>query len=121
MTRLNVYAGLTGFYFIRDSMDKGKHDNPLQLPAEQYEHAYCIQDRMFKENGDLFYPAFDGDPAWDAHPIHVHLVHFEILRRNSFTANLINQDVITHDGGIGKGFRLENIVVGAKGKVLNTE
>jgi FtsP/CotA-like multicopper oxidase with cupredoxin domain len=65
VTRLNVYAGLAGFYIIRDNMDTGKHGNPLQLPAEQYELAYAVQDRMFKDNGDLFYPAFEGDPAWD--------------------------------------------------------
>jgi len=65
ITRLNVYAGLAGFYIIRDAMDTGKHDNPLGLPAEQYELAYAIQDRMFRDNGELFYPAFAGDPAWD--------------------------------------------------------
>ncbi len=65
ITRLNVYAGLAGFYIIRDEKDTGKHDNPLALPAEQYEFAYCIQDRMFRETGELFFPAFKGDPAWD--------------------------------------------------------
>ncbi|MFV1982242.1 MAG: multicopper oxidase family protein [Thiohalomonadales bacterium] len=65
ITRLNVYAGLAGFYIIRDALDTGLHSNPLNLPAEQYEHAYCIQDRMFRDNGELFYPAFAGDPAWD--------------------------------------------------------
>jgi len=65
ITRLNVYAGLVGFYIIRDDMDTGKHNNAYNLPAEQYEHAYCVQDRMFKEDGELFYPAFKGDPAWD--------------------------------------------------------
>jgi len=65
VTRLNVYAGLSGFYIIRDDMDTGKHNNPLQLPAEQYELAYSVQDRMFKDDGELFYPAFAGDPAWD--------------------------------------------------------
>jgi len=65
VTRLNVYAGLAGFYIIRDSLDTGKHNNKFKLPAEQYELAYVIQDRMFKDDGELFYPAFDGDPAWD--------------------------------------------------------
>jgi len=65
ITRLNVYAGLAGFYIIRDEQDTGKHNNPLALPAKQYELAYCIQDRMFKKTGELFFPAFEGDPAWD--------------------------------------------------------
>jgi FtsP/CotA-like multicopper oxidase with cupredoxin domain len=58
ITRLNVYAGLAGFYIIRDSQDTSKRNNPLGLPAKKYEHAYLIQDRMFKDNGDLFFPAF---------------------------------------------------------------
>jgi FtsP/CotA-like multicopper oxidase with cupredoxin domain len=65
MTRLNVYSGMAGFYFIRDDIDTGTADNPLGLPAWPYEKAYAIQDRMFKANGELFYPAFEGDPFWD--------------------------------------------------------
>jgi spore coat protein A len=65
ITRLNVYAGLAGFYFVRDDMDTGMPDNPLGLPAFPYELAYAIQDRMFTDRGALFYPAFPGDPAYD--------------------------------------------------------
>jgi FtsP/CotA-like multicopper oxidase with cupredoxin domain len=65
LTRLNVYAGLAGFYFVRDSFDTGLPDNPLGLPAFPYELAYAIQDRMFTDNGALFYPAFPGDPFYD--------------------------------------------------------
>ena len=64
ITRLNVYAGMAGFYFVRDDMDTGLPGNPLQLPASPYEKAYAIQDRMFTEEGQLFYPAFPGDPAY---------------------------------------------------------
>ena len=64
LTRLNVYAGLAGFYFIRDEYDTGLPDNPLYLPAYPYELAYAIQDRMFRNNGELFYPAYPGDPAY---------------------------------------------------------
>lgn len=64
ITRLNVYAGLAGFYFIRDNYDTGQADNPLGLPAYPYELAYAIQDRMFYEDGRLFYPAFPGDPFY---------------------------------------------------------
>jgi FtsP/CotA-like multicopper oxidase with cupredoxin domain len=65
ITRLNVYAGLAGFYFIRDEFDTGLPDNPLGLPAFPYELAYAIQDRMFTDKGALFYPAFPGDPFYD--------------------------------------------------------
>ncbi len=64
ITRLNVYAGLAGFYFVRDGDDTGYADNPLELPAWPYEKAYAIQDRMFKDTGELFYPAFLGDPYY---------------------------------------------------------
>ncbi|MGD8625287.1 MAG: multicopper oxidase domain-containing protein, partial [Anaerolineae bacterium] len=65
ITRLNVYAGLAGFYIVRDDMDTGLPDNPLGLPAFPYELAYAIQGRMFTDKGELFYPAFPGDPFYD--------------------------------------------------------
>jgi FtsP/CotA-like multicopper oxidase with cupredoxin domain len=65
ITRLNVYAGLAGFYFVRDEFDTGQPDNPLGLPAWPYEKAYAIQDRMFRDTGELFYSAFPGDPFYD--------------------------------------------------------
>jgi FtsP/CotA-like multicopper oxidase with cupredoxin domain len=65
ITRLNVYAGMAGFYILRDDYDTGKQDNPLTLPAWPYEKAYAIQDRMFNADGSLFYPAFPGDPFYD--------------------------------------------------------
>jgi FtsP/CotA-like multicopper oxidase with cupredoxin domain len=65
ITRLNVYAGMAGFYIIRDDFDTGEFGNPLDLPAFPYEAAFAIQDRMFKDNGELFYPAFPGDPFYD--------------------------------------------------------
>ncbi len=65
ITRLNVYTGMAGFYILRDDQDTGLADNPLGLPAWPYEKAYAIQDRMFKDTGELFYPAFPGDPFYD--------------------------------------------------------
>lgn len=65
ITRLNVNAGLAGFYILRDELDTGAADNPLGLPAGDYELAYVVQDRMVKDNGELFYPAFPGDPAYE--------------------------------------------------------
>ena len=65
ITRLNVYTGMAGFYIIRDDFDTGLFGNPLDLPAFPYEAAFAIQDKMFKGNGELFYPAFPGDPFYD--------------------------------------------------------
>jgi FtsP/CotA-like multicopper oxidase with cupredoxin domain len=65
ITRLNVYAGLAGFYFVRDEWDTGEPDNALGLPAFPYELAYAIQDRMFTNRGELFYPAYPRDPLYE--------------------------------------------------------
>lgn len=65
ITRLNVYAGLAGFFAVRDAADTGKPDNPLGLPADPYELGYAVQDRMFYNTGELFYPAYPGDPFYD--------------------------------------------------------
>jgi spore coat protein A len=57
ITRLNVYAGLAGFYILRDEFDTGLTDNPIGLPAGDQEVAFVIQDRMFTADGQLHYPA----------------------------------------------------------------
>ena len=66
ITRLTVYAGLAGFYFIRDDRDTGNQFNTLGLPYGDFEKAYAIQDRMFKNNGELFFPAYPGEPFYDS-------------------------------------------------------
>jgi spore coat protein A len=65
ITRLNVYAGLAGFYIIRDEFDTGLADNPIGLPVHPYEQLLVIQDHMFDAEGQHFYPAFPGDPGYD--------------------------------------------------------
>ena len=55
-TRQNVYAGLAGFYLVRDQTDTGLAGNPLGLPAYPYEVPIVIQDRMFTSDGQLSYP-----------------------------------------------------------------
>jgi spore coat protein A, manganese oxidase len=52
ITRLNVYAGLAGFYLIREP-----HENVLGLPPKPYEIPLAIQDRTFNADGSLHYPA----------------------------------------------------------------
>ena len=52
LTRLNVYAGLAGFYLLRDAWE-----DSLGLPSGPYEIPLVIQDRMFFADGSLAYPA----------------------------------------------------------------
>jgi spore coat protein A len=64
ITRLNVYAGLAGFYLLRDNNEL-KMIRKNILPGGPYEIEIVIQDRMFDTDGELFYPAYPGDPAYD--------------------------------------------------------
>jgi len=94
ITRLNVYAGLAGYYLLRDSYDTGLPNNPLGLPANTYidsdgngsldqfvpyEIPLVIQDRMFSVDSDrpgeaqLHYPSA---PEADGQPIPSHLPEF---------------------------------------------
>jgi len=52
ITRLNVYAGLAGFYLTRDA-----NETSLGLPSYPYEVPIAIQDRMFTADGQLYYPS----------------------------------------------------------------
>jgi spore coat protein A, manganese oxidase len=56
ITRLNVYAGLAGFYFLRDNNENNLIDNGV-LPSASYEREIAIQDKQFTANGQLFYPS----------------------------------------------------------------
>lgn len=51
ITRLNVYAGLAGFYLIHDSKEED-----LDLPKGKYDIPLMIQDKTFREDGSIFYP-----------------------------------------------------------------
>ena len=84
VTRLNVYAGLAGFFLIRD-----EEEDALGLPGPaprlgeppgtaHYELPIAIQDRSFYQDGSLAYPAsraeFDGYrgpyvPETPVHPV----------------------------------------------------
>jgi spore coat protein A len=52
ITRLNIYAGLAGFYLIRDKLEQ-----TLNLPKGKYEVPLLIQDRSFNLDGSLYYPS----------------------------------------------------------------
>lgn len=63
ITRVNIYAGLLGYWLIRD-----EHEDSLNLPGpaprlgdpegtRYYEIPLVIQDKTFGENGELWYPS----------------------------------------------------------------
>ena len=61
ITRLNIYAGLAGFYIIHNKMEA-----ELNLPSGAYDIPIMIQDRMFAVDGSLVYPVAENGthPQW---------------------------------------------------------
>jgi spore coat protein A, manganese oxidase len=62
ITRLNVYAGMAGFWILRDG-EEATLNLPGPAPSlgddpdtKYYEIPIVIQDRIFNEDGSLFYP-----------------------------------------------------------------
>ena len=51
ITRLNVYMGLAGLYFMRDAVE-----DAINLPVGEYEIPLVLQDRKFNPDGSLDYP-----------------------------------------------------------------
>ncbi|HWT27604.1 MAG TPA: multicopper oxidase, partial [Mobilitalea sp.] len=68
ITRLNVYAGLAGFYLLRDKKVHSKdYDNKrYRLPSGKFEIPIVIQDRMFNTDGSLLFNNVGDNP--DIHP-----------------------------------------------------
>jgi spore coat protein A len=62
ITRLNVMSGLAGFYLLRDDGDSVAD----LLPSAEYEVPLVIQDRVFLQNGDMYFPLDAVNP--DVHP-----------------------------------------------------
>ncbi|MDR3727883.1 MAG: multicopper oxidase domain-containing protein [Terracidiphilus sp.] len=55
ISRLNVYAGLAGFFLLRD-----EEEARMDLPSGNYEVPLLLQDRTLDEKGQLVYaPTFD--------------------------------------------------------------
>jgi spore coat protein A, manganese oxidase len=72
ITRLNVYAGMAGAYFIRDP-----HEQALNLPSGQYEIPLVLQDRQFYSDGRLHYPSEPHEPLPPGFPSEASIVpHF---------------------------------------------
>jgi spore coat protein A len=50
ITRLNVYAGLSGFYLLRDEEERS-----MNLPSGEYEIPLLLQDKTLDDHGQLLY------------------------------------------------------------------
>jgi len=61
ITRLNVYAGLAGFYVLQDPERLALVAAGV-LPSGAYDIGMAIQDRAFTAEGQLYYPAYKDDP-----------------------------------------------------------
>ncbi len=60
ITRLNIYAGLYGAWWVRDPQEQA-----LGLPAGEYELPLLLCDRLIARNGELYYPvSTDPDAPW---------------------------------------------------------
>jgi len=60
ITRLNVYAGLFGSFFVRDSFEDG-----LNLPKGKFEIPLTLCDRMLDADAQLYYPVSpDPESPW---------------------------------------------------------
>ena len=66
ITRLNVYAGLSGFYIIRDCSNILDDPKITPFPKGKYEISLIIQDKSFYEDGSLYFPTEGNNP--DIHP-----------------------------------------------------
>jgi spore coat protein A, manganese oxidase len=66
MTRLNVYAGLAGFYVLQDE-NRDKLVEAGVLPSGDHDIGMAIQDRAFTKDGQLYYPAYKTDPLPGTH------------------------------------------------------
>jgi FtsP/CotA-like multicopper oxidase with cupredoxin domain len=65
-TRHTVFAGLAGFYLLRDARDTGSSTNPIHLPAGPFERELMVQDRSFDTNGQWLFPDEGVNPT--VHP-----------------------------------------------------
>jgi spore coat protein A len=114
ITRLNVMAGLAGFYLLRDAEEDALVAQGL--PSGVYEVPIAIQDRAFNDDGSLFYPSVgvsDEHPVWTpeffgdvpvvngvAFPVlHVEPRKYRLRWLNGCNARVLNLQLFDYTGG----------------------
>ncbi|WP_437949942.1 multicopper oxidase domain-containing protein [Sorangium sp. So ce296] len=64
-TSQNVYRGLAGFYLLFDDVDSGDEQDTsptaLRLPSGEYDVPLLFTDRVFDENGQIYFDMFNFD------------------------------------------------------------
>jgi spore coat protein A len=60
VTRLNVYAGMAGYYLITDNNETDLQ-TANKIPSAPYDLGLAIQDRIFTTTGQLLYPSANED------------------------------------------------------------
>jgi spore coat protein A len=58
INRLNIYAGMQGFFIVRDSVEE-----QLNLPKGRHEIPLMFCDRLLRTDGQLFYPVSENPKA----------------------------------------------------------
>ena len=58
INRLNVFAGMSGAYILRDDAEENLH-----LPGGKHEIPLILADRMFDLDGQLYYPVAEAAPS----------------------------------------------------------
>jgi FtsP/CotA-like multicopper oxidase with cupredoxin domain len=60
-TAPNVYKGLAGFYLLYNDRDTGDEQTGFRLPSGPYDVPIIFNDKLFDENGQLFFELFTLD------------------------------------------------------------
>ena len=102
INRLNIYAGLLGFFIVRDP-----REDDLHLPSGAYEIPLMISDRLFTRDGQLFYPVSpDPERPWvpevfgDAILVNGKLLPYHDVEPRKYRLRLMN-------GSNGRFYRFE--------------
>jgi len=60
-TTSNVYKGMAGLFVARDELDTGDETTGLRLPSGKYDVPLVFADKVFDQNGQLFFDTFNLD------------------------------------------------------------
>jgi len=83
LTRINMMAGLAGFYLIREEESEVDFVSDL-LPSGEHEIPLVIQDRTFCSDGSLFYPEVGINPEVNPYWNHAFLGNSIIVNGKSW-------------------------------------
>jgi spore coat protein A, manganese oxidase len=126
ITRLNVVAGLAGFYLLRDDYDTGTASNPVGLPAGSYEIPLAIQDRILRADGSVDYPP-GPDRTWapeyfgDVAVVNGRAFPFHEVQQGVYRLRLLNgSNARFYNLGLAdRGGKVRMYQIGSDGGLLN--